>query len=116
MSYCRWSTDNFGCDLYCYESRDGYVIHVAHIRILDTLPDYPSVDLPYAEFMDEYNRYNAALDAARREPIDLPGAGESYTLSDLEEFAYKLRELRDIGYRFPDTVFEMIEEEMNDER
>ena len=28
MSYCRWSTDDFACDLYCYESAAEYVTHV----------------------------------------------------------------------------------------
>jgi hypothetical protein len=24
MSYCRWSSDNYNCDLYCFEHVDGY--------------------------------------------------------------------------------------------
>jgi DNA repair photolyase len=32
MSYCRWSSDYFNCDLYCYESNSGYETHVAAYR------------------------------------------------------------------------------------
>lgn len=30
MSYCRWSTDNFTCEIYAYEHFDDFwAIHVA---------------------------------------------------------------------------------------
>jgi len=29
MSYCRWSSNNFNCDLYCYHSDWGFETHVA---------------------------------------------------------------------------------------
>lgn len=32
MSYCRFSSDNGQCDLYCYESNEGFVTHVACYR------------------------------------------------------------------------------------
>lgn len=32
MSYCRFSSDNFTSDFYCYESESGYVIHLAGSR------------------------------------------------------------------------------------
>lgn len=28
MSYCRWSSNNFECDIYAYESKFGYEIHI----------------------------------------------------------------------------------------
>lgn len=34
MSYCRWSSDNWKCDLYCYEDANGYITHVADNRIV----------------------------------------------------------------------------------
>lgn len=34
MSYCRFSSDNFNCDIYACESREGnFVIHVADYRM-----------------------------------------------------------------------------------
>ena len=27
MSYCRWSSDDFQCDIYCYCGGD-YIIHI----------------------------------------------------------------------------------------
>jgi hypothetical protein len=33
MSFCRWSSDNFQCDLYCYaDVGGGYTTHVAGYR------------------------------------------------------------------------------------
>lgn len=32
MSYCRWSSDDFQCDVYCYEADEGFIIHVAVSR------------------------------------------------------------------------------------
>lgn len=29
MSYCRWSASDPRCDLYCYESEEGWTTHVA---------------------------------------------------------------------------------------
>ena len=29
MAYCRWSSEDYQCDLYCYESKEGYVTKVA---------------------------------------------------------------------------------------
>ena len=47
MSYCRWSTDNFKCDLYCYEDvNGGFTTHVASNR--------PSPPYPYEGSYDEF--------------------------------------------------------------
>ena len=35
MSYCRWSSDDFQCDVYVYESvAGGFVTHVAANRVV----------------------------------------------------------------------------------
>ena len=41
MSYCRWSSMDYDCDLYIYESESGFEIHVARRR-----PDIDRSKLP----------------------------------------------------------------------
>lgn len=41
MSYCRWSSDDYQCDIYAYEAEDGFVVHVASSRkrFIEPLPE-----------------------------------------------------------------------------
>ena len=41
MSYCRFSTDDFRCDFYAYEARDGYHLHVPGSRVMWDPPQSP---------------------------------------------------------------------------
>lgn len=111
MSYCRWSSDNWKSDIYAYESDYGYEIHVAGNRIVGDVPpvDYMA-DIETVK--RQYAAYSAFMDGAERVPINLPHAGESFTCGDLEDFAWRLRLLREVGYHVPDYVFEEIAEEI----
>lgn len=119
MSYCRWSTDNFKCDIYAYESDAGFVIHIASYKIVG---EPPAVDIKLLmkenstkEDQQEYIRQSkinsAWMNKCERVPIGLPYDGESYTLDTAQEFYDKMIELREVGYRFPDYVLEVIKEE-----
>lgn len=112
MSYCRWSCDDFRCDIYAYESNDGYEIHVAGNRIVGDIPHVPFIlDVDADEWRAAYQAQHDFLATAQREPITLPHAGESFCESDLEDLAARLIMLRELGYRFPDHVLETIAEE-----
>jgi len=46
VAYCRWSSANWRCDVYCYASVSGFwVTHVANNRVDITRPlcPYPQV-------------------------------------------------------------------------
>lgn len=101
MSYCRWSTDDFKCDLYAYEG-DKYYIHVAANR--HTIPYDEMKELDWDE------RYK------HMEPIGLPCDGETFGFETLQEFKNKFLELRKMGYRFPDRVLGRIQEEIEEEK
>ncbi len=76
MSYCRWSTDEFRCDLYIYANVNGYwTIHVAG-RTRDG------------------------------EDITLPHAGATFDLPSPRECADKVDELVALGFNCPDYVAE----------
>lgn len=112
MSYCRWSDENFACDIYAYQSEAGYEIHVASNKITGALPPLPDLQLPYQQWYPLRCEWEEAFDNAERQPIGLPHDGESFTEPDLESFETRLRSLSAMGYRLPDWVFEMIAEEM----
>lgn len=122
MSYCRWSSDNWRCDLYCYESGDNeYTTHVAGRRRvgLETLPPNPLSDLVHEridadEWMRRYKAHHAMLQSLPFEDIDLPHAGETFCDASLEEFKDRLLYLRKVGYHFPDYVLETVDAEIAD--
>jgi len=118
MSYCRWSTDNFSCDLYCYEHVDGgYAIHIAGNRIVSKLPpdaDWRLAETNWDEFCRQRDVWMEAMEVAEREDITLPYAGESFYPETLEQFRDKLINLRQIGYNFPDYVLRIVDEEISD--
>lgn len=119
MSYCRWSSDDFRCDVYAYEDiHGGWTIHLAGNRFLGDIP--PIIDVPHPEDGQEaadrwyasYKAQAAFLSTAKREPIGLPFAGQSFNLPTLDDFLEKLIELRGLGYNFPDYVLESVREEI----
>lgn len=117
MSYCRFSTDSYRCDLYCYEDVHGhFVTHVAARR--HTLPDDVQ-DAPFdlllsdpAEFTRQHYAFMDALKHAPREPIGLPHDGESFSDGDLETMRERVAELIQLGYRAPDWLLPTIDEEL----
>lgn len=102
MSYCRWSTDDFKCDIYAYgDVSGGYTIHVAGSR--HTIPYEEMKELDWdkrAEFMV---------------PIGLPCDGDTFNVPTLQEFKDKLLELRAMGYHFPNRTLARIDEEIAEE-
>lgn len=109
MSYCRWSSDNFDCDIYAYESvHNCYTIHVARNRITsDVIPlDFRKPN------QENIRAHRESMNNVVHENIGLPFDGQSFDEPDLESFKERLLELRAAGYRFPDYVLEEIDEEL----
>ncbi len=118
MSYCRWSTDDFQCDLYCYEDANGgWITHVAGNR---PIGDIPQVDwsllrddeASQAEWVRQSKAQSEWLCGAERAPIGLPYDGQSFSDPTLEDFRTRLTMLRKAGYRFPDSVLADVSEEI----
>lgn len=106
MSYCRWSTDNFECDLYCYEDvRGGWTTHVASNRHVGVCPPLRDRDMcDPKEFIQAIRAQSKFLDEAERVAIGLPHDGETFNDPTLEDFRARLVALREAGYRFPESV------------
>lgn len=123
MSYCRWSSDNFQCDLYCYESDGGYVTSVACNRVLLPIPEVNFGSIQNGTWvMADYEKRQALSDLAH-DPmlnpsinIGLSRDGESFLDGELESFLARLESLKEEGYRFPDYVIKNVQEELAEEQ
>jgi hypothetical protein len=117
MSYCRWSSDGFYCDLYCYQSQDGYVTDVAARRRAQRAPL-----IIWNEDIDKLIASHKAQDEFLADeksnpplPIGLEHDGKSFLDGDLESFLGTLKMLKAAGYQFPDGVITDVEEELAEE-
>jgi hypothetical protein len=121
MSYCRWSSMNWTCDLYCYaDITGGWTTHVAPRRRIDAVPedrqeDFIARKISIAEYTQLHSQQMIALQRIPFEPLRLPHAGETFHDSTLAQFKRRLLELRQLGYRFPDDVFDQIDAELAEE-
>lgn len=116
MSYCRWSSDNFGCDLYVYEHvYGGYMVHVAANRPVGIVP--PLVPLEDVQaFADSWKRQTDFLESCARHPIGLPHDGQNFHEGTLEGLRDRLLMLREVGYKFPDDVLLEINDEIEEKK
>lgn len=112
MSLCRWSSNNFGCDLYCYHGDDGlFVTHVASWRYAGDIPrvDFSASPEDMAAQMQAQQRF---LETAELLPIGGPCDGVTFCDPDEAALIRRLTMLRGSGYRFPAEVIDVLQEEM----
>ena len=141
MSYCRFSSDNFRCEVYVYAHCDGgYVTHVAGNRFI--IPPIPEPPLSLiisrgGEFSREQRRvvYKRRIDAAianitariyiwlrkphdwslamfPRRDIGLPCDAASFSDDTASACADRLENLRRIGYRVPQYAIDALRAEV----
>jgi hypothetical protein len=117
VSYCRFSSDNFACDVYVYESVGGaFVTHVAGNRVLGEVPKLPRPTKENAaEYLAARRAQSKFLDTAKREPIDLPYAGQSLGDDTAAECADRLEQLRALGYNVPQYAIDALRHEHNED-
>lgn len=114
MSYCRWSSDNFSCDIYCYDHGGGFTIHVAGNRVIGDIPKLPPFptdpgdDKAINAYVAAHQMQMEFLRLCQREDIELPYAGETLQVDSAEDCVRKLLELREIGYRVPQYAIDEI--------
>lgn len=109
MSFCRWSSNNWDCDLYCYESDTGFVTHVAGNRIVGEVPEVLPLSAGSEAWCASYNAQMEFLRTAKRKPIGLPCDGQSFTDPDKDEFVERVKGLVGMGYHAPPNFIEWIE-------
>ena len=119
MSYCRWSSDSFRCDLYCYEDcRGGWTTHVAgRKRIMPDdfqEPPFSLIQTDSAEWVRQHKAFMDGIDKFPFKDIGLPHAGETFNDPTIEEFRDRVAGLITLGYNVPDCVIAEIDEEIAD--
>lgn len=118
MSYCRWSSDDYQCDVYVYESHDGYQLHVAGTRRTPAEPFPPFVNW-HTEGWEKWHardvKVTEMLDACPRSPIGLPHDGETFEFGEPGECADQLVELKAMGYNVPQYAIDALREEQAEE-
>lgn len=123
MTICRFSHDQYRCDIYTYQSEDGYVLHVAGTRLLWDPPLDPmspeALNLPAAQWSTVQSEYLEQLTRAPRAPLEHPEAGTSHTFATIRELKDKILELARTGIRIPAwlpaTLDELASEEQEPE-
>ena len=122
MSYCRWSDNNFTCDLYCYEDcKGGYTTHIAKyrqrfwVKFIYWLTDRR---LDIDNFKIRINRICLWRLPywIRYKKIHLLEAGNTYNDPTLKEFKCRIEYLIKIGYKVPKYVLECIDDEIDREK
>lgn len=119
MSYCRFSSLNWGCDLLVFDGATGITILVATHRYFSDTPCPPMDPLPAGDDPDFAKKVTstmmAAYDAqkewvakARPVLIGLPYDGAEYHGLDREEAAEVLANLMAAGYRMPHYLIENV--------
>lgn len=112
MSYCRFSSNNFKCDVYIYDDvQGGVVVHVARRRHVGTtpIPELPPVGDP--TFMVAMAAQELWLNNSDLVDINLPHAGSTFHFHQPLDAIKKLTELKELGYMIPDYALgELIEE------
>ena len=109
MSYCRWSSDQFRCDLYVYEDVGGWwSTNVAGRRPWIPGPPFtlltnPPRWLPTSLACRIYDWWETAMQWHHRN-INGPHDGESFADDSPGACADRLEELRAAGYHFPAYV------------
>lgn len=119
MAYCRWSSDDFQCDLYVYEDvAGGYTTHVANLRPVfrDPLPEPIEWDPDNVE--PWFMRYFAVMkmvENAERVPIGGPYDSQTFSDPTPGACADRLEMLRGAGYNVPQYAIDELRAEAEGE-
>ncbi len=107
MSYCRFSSMAWKCDVYAYESNAGFQIHVASRRHVHPsgIPELPNIlEVSVEEFTKAHTLQHERLEESTLEDIGLPRDGADYTEATEEAMVERLKELAAMGYNVPEDL------------
>lgn len=115
MSYCRFSSDNFACDVYVYEHcYGGWTTHVAGRRVVGNVPKLPPLTADNKDaFFAAYRAQMDFMETAQHADIGLPHDGAQFSDNTPGACAERLESLRTIGYNVPQHAIDQLREESN---
>ena len=115
MSYCRFSSDDWQCDVYVYaDCNGGWTTHVAGRRPVfkEKLPDpIPLESSNIREWMERDRKVFKMLDDAEMVGIGFEHDGESFNHDTPGECADWLKELSEMGYNVPQYAIDSLRED-----
>lgn len=118
MAYCRWSSDDFLCDVYCYADVGGwYQIYVAGNRRRFTEPLPPPLDVSMDDptwpekYVERHQRVMGLVKDTPTEPIGGPLDGEDYRETTPAAAADRLEAIRAAGYNVPQYAIDELRAE-----
>jgi hypothetical protein len=114
MSYCRFSSNDYQCDVYVFASANGYTTHVAASRVVFARPLPPPVVFSEANIDAWVGRefeVNSIVEISGRKPLTLPLAGRSFDDESASVCADRLEKLRSLGYRVPQHAIDSLRED-----
>lgn len=115
MSFCRFSTNDYTSDVYCYEGGNGFVTHVAGCRVIydEPLPAPIKFTTENLEaWFVRHNKVNQMVERAEKVPIGLGQDGECFCDSDAKSCMDRLLWLRSLGYNVPQSAIDCLSEEI----
>lgn len=112
MSYCRWSSDCWKSDIYCYEAETGYMVHIAAKRVVSYIPPLNCTS-PEA-LLKSYQEQMKHLEIAERKNIGLCHDGTTHSFDTPKETAEFLVYLKEQGYNVPYYAIYTLLEEANE--
>jgi len=116
VSYCRFSSDNWKSDVYCYKDvYGGYVTQVAGRRYTVDFPPMPDSGAPGEEWMRGYRAHLDAVAAAELRPIGLACDGQAFLDATLDDLLTRLLDLQRMGYHVPESALKEIRAEIGGE-
>lgn len=109
MSYCRFSSDDFRCDIYAYESAEGFIVHVASVRYLGDIPKLQPTpeqgdDSGWKAWHKAHSAQSEFLLTAKTEPIGLLSDGEVFVFPTEDEMFAGCLVLKEAGYSIPEYM------------
>lgn len=113
MSYCRFSSDDWQSDIYCYEHCGAWwQIHVAGNRrqLVEPLPPRVSLDDGPA-WTARQLEVQRILDASPRVPLGLGADGANFQEANAAACLDRLLDLRGMGYHVPEFALDALREE-----
>ncbi len=121
MSYCRFSTDDFQCDLYIYECVTGqWMIHVAGRKVVykESLPESVKLDAASEESWKAWLERKKKVDEIRERSelvaIGLPYDGQTIAVDSPGECADAVEMLLALGYRAPKGIVGELRDEQKE--
>ena len=116
MSYCRFSSNDYQCDIYVYHDVGGGItVHVAGTRVMyqEPLPKpVPFSEDRIQEWLKRNQEVERMFEMSPHEDIVAEHAGESFYGLSEEGAVGLIRKLQGLGYRIPEGVVEALQEDL----